>query len=156
MRAITQAPAPTGCQARRPHAAALARLPRSLRAAALALTCLILPGCVVGFGPCLMLQPFKNTLTGHVHFRDYPAPDGVDNVPILAVEKTAYVYSPAQSLHCLPANDVQLVGVAEFPHDVIENSYVTVNGKLFSQVSDRQHTPFVMQVNSILPIHPAH
>jgi hypothetical protein len=127
-----------------------------MRSVALLIACLTLPGCVVGFGPCLMLQPFKNTLTGHVHFRDYPAPDGIDNVPILALEKTAYVYAPAQSLHCLPANDVQLVGVAEFPHDVIENSYVTVNGKLFSQVADRQHTPFVMQVNSILPIHPTH
>ncbi|MGH8336467.1 MAG: hypothetical protein ACRETL_06545, partial [Gammaproteobacteria bacterium] len=83
---------------------------------------LALSGCVVGYGPCLFQQPVKNTLTGHVHFRSYPAADGVDNVPVLSLDKTAYVYAPAQSLHCLAANDVQLAGVAVFPQNVVENS----------------------------------
>jgi hypothetical protein len=110
----------------------------------------------MGHGPCLFLQPLKNTLTGHVHFRDYPTADGVDNVPVLALDRTAYVYAPAQSYHCLPANDVQLVGVAEFPRNVIENSHVRVDGALFQAGSGRQHTPFVMNVTTILPILGAH
>jgi hypothetical protein len=111
-----------------------------------------LSGCVLGYGPCLFQQPVKNTLTGHVHFREYPTADGVDNVPVLALDKTAYIYSPAESHICLPANDVQLIGVAEFPQNVIENSYVNVDGKLFAASSGRQHTPFVMNVTTILPI----
>jgi hypothetical protein len=123
--------------------------------AAIAAVYLALPGCVVGYGPCLFQQPVKNTVTGLVHFRDYPAPDGVDNVPILALDKTAYIYAPAQSHLCLAANDVQLVGVAEFPRDVIDGTHVSVDGVIFQQGTDRQHTAFVMRVNTILPIHPA-
>ena len=118
--------------------------------------CLGLSGCVIGYGPCLFQQPVKNTLTGRVHFRDYPAANGVDNVPVLVLDKTAYVYAPAQSIHCLPANDVQLVGVAEFPQNVIENSHVSVDGVLFQAGSSRQHTPFVMNVTTILPISAGH
>jgi hypothetical protein len=115
-----------------------------------------LSGCVLGYGPCLFQQPVKNTLTGHVHFRDYPAPDGMDNVPVLALDRTAYVYAPAESHLCLPANDVQLVGVAEFPRDVIENSHVTAEGTMFQAASPHQHTEFLMNVRTILPIAPAH
>jgi hypothetical protein len=118
--------------------------------------CLGLSGCVVGYGPCLFQQPVKNTLTGRVHFRDYPSPGGIDNVPVLALDRTAYLYAPAESLHCLPANDVQLVGVTEFPRNVIENSHVSVNGVLFQAGSGRQHTPFVMKVNTILPLNTPH
>lgn len=114
--------------------------------------CLALSGCVIGYGPCLFQQPVKNTLTGHVHFRDYPTAEGVDNVPVLALDRTAYVYAPAQSHHCLAANDVQLTGVAEFPQNVIENSHVSVAGVLFQSGSGREHTPFVMNVTTILPI----
>jgi hypothetical protein len=117
---------------------------------------LALSGCVIGYGPCLFQQPVKNTLTGHVHFRDYPGPDGLDNVPVLSLDRTAYIYAPAQSHHCLPANDVQLVGVAEFPPNVIENSHVTVDGVLFQAGSGRQHTPFLMNVTTILPIPARH
>jgi hypothetical protein len=118
--------------------------------------CLGLSGCVIGYGPCLFQQPVKNSLTGHVHFRDYPAPDGLDNVPVLSLDRTAYIYAPAQSHHCLAANDLQLVGVAEFPPNVIENSHVTVNGVLFQAGSGRQHTPFLMNVTTILPIPARH
>ncbi len=99
-----------------------------------------------------LAAPVKNTLTGHVHFRDYPGADGLDNVPVLSLDQTAYVYAPAQSLHCLAANEVQLVGVAEFPQNVIENSHVTVAGRLSQAGSDRQHTPFLMTVTTILPL----
>lgn len=115
-----------------------------------------LSGCVVGYGPCLFQRPVKNNLTGHVHFRNYPGPDGMDNVPVLALDKTAYIYAPAESLRCLPANDVQLVGVAEFPQNIIENSHVNVDGVLFQAGSGRQHTPFVMNVITILPIPASH
>ena len=124
--------------------------------AVLAAAYLALPGCVIGYGPCLFQQPFKNTLTGHVHFRDYPTEEGLDNVPILALDRTGYIYAPAQSHLCLPANDVQLVGVAEFPRNVIEGTHVTVDGVLFQEASSRQHTPFVMRVTTILPIPGAH
>jgi hypothetical protein len=118
--------------------------------------CLGLSGCVIGYGPCLLEQPVKNTLTGRVHFRDYPTAEGVDNAPVLTLDRTAYVYAPAQSRHCLPANDVQLVGVAEFPQNVIENSHVNVEGVLFQAGSGRQHTPFVMKVTTILPLNTPH
>jgi hypothetical protein len=118
--------------------------------------CLGLSGCVIGQGPCLFQQPVKNTLTGRIHFRDYPTAVGVDNVPVLALDHTAYIYAPAQSYHCLPANDVQLVGMAEFPQNVIENSRVTVRGALFQESSGRQHTPFVMNVTTILPVPAPH
>ena len=117
---------------------------------------LALCGCVYGYGHCLFLQPVKNTLTGHIHFRNYPAADGMDDVPILSLDRTAYIYAPAQSRQCMPANDMQLVGVADFPQDVIENSHVSVNGSLFQAVSERQHTSFLMNVISIFPIHALH
>jgi hypothetical protein len=115
-----------------------------------------LSGCVIGYGPCLFQQPVKNTLTGHVHFRDYPTPEGMDNVPVLSLDKTAYIYAPAQSHHCLAANEVQLEGVAEFPPNVIENSHVNVDGVLFQAGSGRQHTAFLMNVTTILPLPGSH
>jgi hypothetical protein len=115
-----------------------------------------LSGCVIGYGPCLFQTPLKNTLTGHVHFRDYPTADGVDNVPILTVDKTAYIYAPAQSIRCLPANDIQLTGVFEFPQNITENSHVTVYGVLFQSGTGRQHTLFVMQVTTLLPLPDSH
>jgi hypothetical protein len=118
--------------------------------------CLALCGCVVGYGPCLFQQPVKTTLTGHVHFRDYPTPEGIDNVPVLTLDQTAYVYAPAQSHLCLAANDVQLIGVAEFPQNVIENSHVTVDGTVFQAGSGHQHTAFLMNVRTILPIPASH
>ena len=110
-----------------------------------------LSGCVVGYGRCLFLQPFKHDFTGVVHFRDYPAQDGIDNVAILALDTTAYVYAPAQSRRCLPANDVQMVGLAEFPRDIGENTHVAANGSLFEATTSRQHTAFLLNVNTILP-----
>jgi hypothetical protein len=89
-----------------------------------------LAGCVHGSG-CLFLQPIKHTLTGRIHFRSFPAPDGMDNVPILVLDRTVYVYSPAHSYQCMSATDVQLVGVSEFPENVIENSQVSAQGSLF-------------------------
>ena len=137
---------------RRSSGAALMRIWRDSLLGA----CFGLSGCVIGYGPCLFQQPVKNTLTGHVHFRDYPAPDGLDNVPVLSLDRTAYIYAPAQSHHCLAANDLQLIGVAEFPPNVIENSHVTVDGVLFQAGSGRQHTPFLMNVTTILPIPTQH
>lgn len=117
-----------------------------------AIVIMSLSGCVLGYGPCLFLQPVSHTFTGLVHFRDYPGPDGIDNVAILALDTTAYVYAPAQSNHCLAANDVQMTGLAEFPKDIGENSHVTVDGKLFEATTSRQHTTFLLNVGSILPV----
>ncbi|MGO9932651.1 MAG: hypothetical protein ACLPV8_12680 [Steroidobacteraceae bacterium] len=116
--------------------------------------CIALSGCVLGFGPCLWLQPVRVTLVGHVHFRDFPAADGVDNVPLLIPDKQEYVYAPAQSHLCLAANDVQLVGVAEFPESIGENSHVSVVGTMFEAVSSRQYTRFLINVTRIEPIKP--
>jgi hypothetical protein len=69
----------------------------------------------------------------------------------LTLDTTAYVYAPAQSHRCLPANDVQLVGLAEFPRDIGENSHIAVSGSLTEQTSSRQHTPFLLNVTTILP-----
>ena len=110
-----------------------------------------LSGCVHGVG-CLFLQPVKHTLTGRIHFRSYPASDGMDNVPVLVLDRTEYVYSPAHSYQCMSATDVQLVGVSEFPENIIENSHVSVDGALFESTSTHEYTRFLMRVTTILPL----
>lgn len=112
-------------------------------------------GCVVGSGPCLWLQ-VKHTFTGHLHFREFPAADGIDTAPILVLDKTEYIYAPPQSLQCVAANDVQLVGVSEFPRNVGENSHITVEGKVLQGVGTGQYTPLVIKVISVAPVGPAH
>jgi hypothetical protein len=110
-----------------------------------------LTGCVHGYG-CLFLQPVKHTLTGRIHFKTYPAADGMDNVPILTLDRTVYVYSPAHTYQCMSATDIQLVGVSEFPENVIEDSRVSVEGKLFESTSAHEYTRFLMNVTTLLPL----
>ncbi|HEY0746903.1 MAG TPA: hypothetical protein VGD63_09410 [Steroidobacteraceae bacterium] len=117
--------------------------------------CMSLSGCVIGSGPCLWLQ-VRHDFTGRVHFREFPQTDGVDTVPILILDKTLYVYAPPQSFHCLPANDVQLIGLTEFPDSIGENTHVIVDGKVLEGVARGQYTRFVIQVNSILPLEHPH
>ena len=109
---------------------------------------LALSGCVVGSGPCLWLR-VPRTFTGHLHFRDFPSSAGIDNVPILVLDKTQYIYAPAQSFHCLAANDVQLLGVPEFPRNMGEDSHISVEGKVLDGVARGQHTRFVLDVNNL-------
>lgn len=115
--------------------------------------CIALSGCVVGSGPCLWLQ-MKHSFTGKLHFREFPEKDGIDTAPILILDKTAYIYAPAQSFQCVAATDVQLVGVSEFPRDVGENSHITVEGEVLQGVGSGQHTRLVIKVISVAPIHP--
>ena len=115
------------------------------------LASLALSGCVAG-RRCLFIEPLKSTLTGRLHFRDFSAPDGIDHVPVLGLDQTAYVYAPAHSHSCLPVNDVQLVGWSEFPPDLAENAHIVVNGSLFEAASAHQHTGFLMNVNTIVPV----
>jgi hypothetical protein len=128
---------------------------RNLRLAAAIGLCIALSGCVIGSGPCLWLQ-VRHDFTGRVHFREFPRSDGVDMVPILILDKTQYIYAPPQSLHCLAANDVQLVGMTEFPDRIDEGSHVIVDGKVLEGVAYGQHTRFVIQVESILPLRDKH
>jgi hypothetical protein len=76
----------------------------------------------------------------------------MDNVPILELDRTVYVYSPAHSYQCLSATDIQLVGISEFPQNVIENSRVSVTGKLFESASGHEYTRFLMNVTTLLPL----
>jgi hypothetical protein len=110
-----------------------------------------LSGCVHGYG-CLLEEPIRHTLTGRIHFRSFPAADGVDKVPILSLDHTAYVYAPAHSYQCLVATDLQLVGVSEFPDTVIENSRVSVQGSLFEATAAHEYTRFLMNVSLLLPL----
>jgi hypothetical protein len=114
---------------------------------------LALSGCVIGSGPCLWLQ-VRHDFVGHVHLREFPRSDGIDTVPILILDKTQYMYAPPQSFHCLAANDLQLVGMAELPASIGENTHVTVDGTVYEGVADGQHTRFVINVVSILPTKP--
>jgi hypothetical protein len=114
---------------------------------------LALCGCVIGSGPCLWLQ-VRHDFAGRVHFREFPRSDGVDTVPILILDKTQYMYAPPQSFQCLAANDVQLVGLTEFPDSIGENTHVVVDGKMIEGVASDQHTRFVIQVIGILPTRP--
>lgn len=109
-----------------------------------------LTGCVHGYG-CLLEEPIRHTLTGRIHFRSFPAADGVDKVPVLALDKTIYVYAPAHSYQCMYATDVQLVGVSEFPESVIENSRVSVEGSLFESTAAHEYTRFLVNVSLLLP-----
>lgn len=113
--------------------------------------CLASTGCVHGYGACLFTQPVKQTVAGRVVFRSYPGDGGVDHVPILVLDHTAYIYSPAQSFFCQPADELQLVGISEFPRHVVENSRVSVQGRLFGATSSRDHTRFLMNVLTLLP-----
>jgi hypothetical protein len=111
-----------------------------------------LGGCVIGDGRCLFLQPIKATLTGKIHFRDYAAGSGVDNVPVLALDRTAHIYAPAESHSCIPVNDLQLVGWSEFPPDIIEGAHITVHGSLFGAATSHQYTRFLMNVATVSPV----
>lgn len=115
-----------------------------------------LSSCVLGHGRCQWLEPFKTTLTGTLHFRSYPAADGMDHVPILALDTTTYIYAPALSHECLSANELQLVGVAEFPPNMAENSQIIVKGSLFGAVSGHQHTRFLLNVANVQRLAPPH
>jgi hypothetical protein len=112
--------------------------------------CLVLSGCVIGSGPCLWLQA-RHYFSGRVHFREFPRNGGVDTVAILVMDKTEYVYAPPQSFQCLPANELQLINVTEFPDSVGENAHVIVDGKVLEGVTDGQHTRFVIDTISVLP-----
>jgi len=114
-------------------------------------TLLALCGCVHGYG-CLLQEPIKHTLTGRIHFRSFPAADGVDTVPVLVLDRTVYVYAPAHGYQCLYATDMQLVGVSEFPQSVIENSRVSVEGSVFESTSAHEYTRFLMNVGLLLPL----
>jgi hypothetical protein len=116
---------------------------------------LTLSGCVIGQGPCRLLEPISTTLSGTIHFRDYPSGGGVDNVPVLALDNTANVYSPAESQTCMPVNDIQLVGWSEFPPDIIEGARIRVHGSLFAAASSHQHTRFLMNVATVTPLRAA-
>ena len=116
---------------------------------------LALSGCVLGQGPCRLLEPVSNTLSGTIHFRDYPSGGGVDNVPVLALDHTANVYSPAESHNCMPVNDIQLVGWSEFPPDITEGAHIRVRGSLFAAASSHQHTRFLMNVATVTPLRAA-
>jgi hypothetical protein len=111
----------------------------------------LLSGCVHGYG-CMLQQPLKHTVTGRVHFREFPAADGVDHVPILVLDHTAYVYAPAHGYHCLAATDMQLVGVSEFPENVIEDSRVSVEGSIFEATAAHEYTRFLINVRQLLPL----
>ncbi len=116
--------------------------------------CALLGGCVFGYGHCLLTEPVKNSLTGKLHFRSYPAAEGIDYTPVLALDRTEYVYAPAQSISCLAVNDVQLAGLAEFPPNIVENSHITVRGTLAQGDAGRVHTRFVLNVIDIEPVTP--
>jgi hypothetical protein len=116
---------------------------------------MVLSGCVIGSGPCLWLQ-VRHDFIGHIHFREFPRNDGVDTVPILILDKTQYIYAPPQSLQCLPANDLQLVGLAELPDRIDEGTRVIVDGKVLEGVAKDQHTRFVIEVVSVLPFRDKH
>ena len=110
-----------------------------------------LSGCVHGVG-CLLQEPIKHTLTGRIHFREFPTPAGIDHVPVLALDRTAYVYAPAHSYQCMSATDMQLVGVSEFPEAIIENSRVSVDGTVFESTAGHEYTRFLINVNTLLPL----
>ena len=108
-----------------------------------------LSGCVLGYGRCLFLEPVKVSLSGTVHFREFPATNYIDRVPILTLDRTEYVYNPAQSKQCRSADDLQLAPLVDLPVDIGENAHVIVDGTLVDATQAHQHTRFVLNVASI-------
>ena len=108
-----------------------------------------LSGCVLGYGRCLFLEPIKVSLTGTVHFREFPATNYIDRVPILSLDRTEYVYNPALSKQCRSANEVQLAPLVDLPDDVGENAHVIAEGSLVDATQPHQHTRFVLNVASV-------
>src|ERR1700727_2810962 len=114
-----------------------------------------LSDCVIGSSPCLLLQ-VRHDVTGNILFREFPRNDGVDTGPILILDKTQYMYAPPQSFQCLPATDLQLVGLAELPDRIDEGTHVIVDGKVLEGVAKDQYTRFVIDVVSVLPFRDKH
>jgi len=118
--------------------------------------CFALTGCVIGGGGCRWLAPIKTTLTGQLHFRDFPATDGMDHVPILVLDQTTHIYDPAVSHQCLAASEVQLLGVTEFPQSMGENAHIKVRGSLSQATSTHHHTRFLVKVTDFQPVAAVH
>jgi len=108
-----------------------------------------LSGCVLGYGRCLFLEPVKVSLSGTVHFREFPATNYIDRVPILSLDRTEYVYNPAQSRQCRSANEVQLAPLVDLPNEIADKAHVVVEGSLVDATQAHQHTRFVLNVASI-------
>jgi hypothetical protein len=121
---------------------------RTLKLLAL-LSIMALSGCVLGYGRCLFLEPVKSSLAGTVHFREFPADNYIDRVPVLTLDRTEYIYNPAQSRQCRSAHEVQLAPIADLPEDIAENAHVVVEGALVDATQAHQHTRFVLNVASI-------
>ena len=121
---------------------------RTLKALPL-LAAAALSGCVLGYGRCLFLEPVKSTLGGTVHFREFPANNYIDRVPILTLDRTEYVYNPAQSKQCRSADEVQLAPLVDLPNEIGENAHVVVEGSLVDATQTHQHTRFVLNVASV-------
>lgn len=114
--------------------------------------CAALSGCVLGYGPCLLQSPVVVSLQGKLHFRTYPVGGGLDHVAVLALDRTAHVYAPAESRSCLAVNDVQLTGWSEYPPDLTDNKPVSVDGSLVPATTPHQHTRFLIEVRTIDPL----
>ena len=112
---------------------------------------LLLAGCVSGYGTCLFVTPVKHTLSGKVHMQSYGTGSEAETVPVLLLDEMAYVYSPAQSLNCQAADEMQLEGISEFPEQVVEGSHVSVQGRIKAATSGRDHTKFLLDVITLLP-----
>jgi hypothetical protein len=95
-------------------------------------------------------------MTGQLHFRDVPAADGMDHVPILVLDQTTHIYDPAVSHQCLAASEVQLLGVSEFPQSMGENAHIKVRGSLSQATSTHHHTRFLVKVTDFQPVPAVH
>ena len=51
----------------------------------------------------------------------------------------------------LAPHGIEIVGISEFPENVVEGSHVSVQGRLFAGTSSHDHTNFLMNVITLLP-----
>jgi hypothetical protein len=107
-----------------------------------------LSGCVLGYGHCLLLEPLKTHLAGTLHYRKFPVTDGMDDVPILVLDRTAYIYSPATSKQCVSANEVQLLPLTDLPESVHDSAKLEIRGSIALAADAHQHTRFIMNVDT--------
>lgn len=127
----------------------------NLRPAFCLLACAALSGCVIGYGRCLFLHPFRVSLTGTLHFRSYEVGTDVERVAVLSTDHSQYVYAPAESHLCRMASDFQLAGWTDYPRSLSDGTRVSVEGSLIQSTSRREHTHFLIEVRTLERLTPA-
>ena len=113
-------------------------------------------GCVHGYGGVSVHAPVKHTLTGRVHFRTFPTGEGVDNVPVLVLDRDGLPVLAGGELYVPVGRRAAAGRRLRVPAERRRELARERPGKLFSAASAHDHTRFLMNVITLLPDNPNH